>query len=58
MTARCFNTGRVRIGIAYVPPPQRVQGDAVKVQAAFLEPRTARQPSRLARLVAPVWRWL
>lgn len=58
MNARCINTGKVIIGRAYVPPPQRVQGDALKVQAAFLEQRTRHPVSRLRRLVAPVWRWL
>jgi hypothetical protein len=48
----------ITIGAAYVRPPQRMQGDAVKVQAALLEPRTRHAPSRLRRLVAPILRWL
>jgi hypothetical protein len=59
MIARCYTTRTgLRIGIAYMKPPARMQGDAVKVQAALLEPRTRHAPSRLRRLVAPILRWL
>lgn len=58
MSPHCINTGKVIIGRAYVPPPQRMQGEALKVQAALLEPRTLRPMSRLQRLVGRVWSWL
>lgn len=44
----------IRIGASYVPKPMPVQGDAIKVQAALLDPRTARRPTLLERL----WKWL
>jgi hypothetical protein len=48
----------ITIGAAYVPPPHRMQGHALKVQAALLEKRTLRPPSLLRRVLSPVWRWL
>jgi hypothetical protein len=59
MIARCYTTRTgLRIGIAYMKPPARMQGDAVKVQAALLEPRTARPMSRLRLLVGRAVAWL
>lgn len=56
---RCFNTGRVSIGIAHIPRQNNVfSGDAVKLQAAFLEPRTAEPAGAVRRLAAVVWGWL
>ena len=49
----------VKIGIAYVPPPQPIRSlDAVRLQSALLEPRTKTAPSIVRRLVFPIWRWL
>jgi len=61
----CFNTGKVRIGCAYVPPAQRVDGDALRVQAVMLN-RQAGQPvpplpaplRPLRRVAVAMWRWL
>lgn len=58
MNGRCHNTGKVVIGRAYVPPPRRVEGDAIKLQAALLEPRTTKPQPLLLRVIAPVMRWL
>lgn len=48
----------VRIGCAYQPPPARMQGDAVFVQAALLDQRTTEPQTWLQRLLGAVWRWL
>ncbi len=48
----------LRIGRAHVPPPLPVQGDAVLIQAALLEPRTARPLPLLQALIGRVWKWL
>ncbi len=56
MNARCITTkAGVRIGIAYIAPPQRVQGDAVKVQEALLERRTLLPQTTLQRIWGYVW---
>ncbi len=48
----------LRIGIAHVPRPAPVQGDALHLQTALLEPRTARQLPWTARIAGAIWRWL
>jgi hypothetical protein len=59
MNARCYTTkSGVQIGVRYFPPPNRMAGDAVKVQAALLEPRTLRPMSRLQRLIGRAVAWL
>ena len=52
------NTGRVRIGWAYVPRPMRIEGDAIKVQAALLEPRSATPQTLFQRVAGSIWRLL
>lgn len=47
------------IGIAYVPQQRPIHGDsAVRIQSALLEPRTAHPRPLVARILAPIWRWL
>lgn len=46
------------IGGAYVPPPQRLGSHAEAIQAALLEPRTARPLTLLERIFGAVWRHL
>ncbi len=48
----------LRIGIAYVPRPASVDGDAQRVQSALLEPRTAKPLPIATRLLGAIWRWL
>lgn len=53
------NTGRVRIGIAYVPPAQPIRSaDAYRLQSALLDRRTALPVHPLRRFIAPLVRWL
>jgi hypothetical protein len=51
-----FNTGKVLIGLLYVPRPQEIQGDAARLQAALLKPQ--RPLSAGLRLVNRVLQWL
>ena len=54
-----YNTGRVRIGCAYIPPPMPIRTlDAYRLQSALLEPRTAQPMGMMRRMLAVVWRWL
>ena len=54
-----YNTGRVRIGCAYIPPPMPIRGlDAMRLQSALLEPRTSHPVGMMRRMLAVVWRWL
>lgn len=56
---RCYNTGRVLIGLAHVPAPARVESlDALKLQRALLDDRTTHQPGLLATIANEVWKWL
>ena len=58
MTPRYYNTGKVLIGSAYMRPLPKLDRDHQTVQAALLEPRTAQPATLLARVVAPLVRWL
>lgn len=52
----CVDTGKVVIGRAYVPPsPRVISRDAETVQTALLDPRTAQQPTPLARIAGALW---
>jgi hypothetical protein len=52
------NTGRVRIGWAYVPKAMRIEGDAIRIQAALLEPRSATPQTLFQRVAGSIWRLL
>ena len=53
------STGKVLIGIAYIPRHRYLQSaDQVLTQAALLDKRTARPVSALRRVAGVVWRWL
>ncbi len=53
--ARYYNTGKVRIGCAFQRPMPRIEGDAIRLQTALLNP--AKQvPEWLRLLVATLWR--
>lgn len=52
------NTGRVRIGWAYVPRPLRIEGDAIRIQSALLEPRSATPQTLFQRIAGLIWRLL
>ena len=55
----CYNTGKVLIGVAYIPRHRYLQSaDQVLTQAALLDKRTARPVSVLRRMAGVVWRWL
>lgn len=56
---RCFDTGRVRIGLAHIPAAAPVvSSDALKLQRALLDDRTIHQPGLLASLINGVYKWL
>jgi hypothetical protein len=56
---RCKNTGRVRIGIAYIPPaPKDIGSEAERLQRALLDPRTARPAKAWERVVGALVAWL
>lgn len=46
----------VTIGIAWQPAPPQFSRDAESIQAALLEPRTAREPSLVQRVLGLLWR--
>jgi len=52
------NTGKVQIGRAYVSPPMRIEGEALYVQRALLDTHGLPPAHPLAKLIAPIWRWL
>jgi hypothetical protein len=55
---QCLDTGAVVIGGAHIPtPPRVISKDAETVQAALLEPRTAKPRPLLLRLAGSCWRW-
>lgn len=55
-TANLTLTGKgLRIGIAHTPPPTPIYGDALRLQAALLEPKTAQPLPLFARIAAAVW---
>lgn len=57
--ARCTDTGKVRIGIAHVPAPRPIrERDALTLQSALLEPRTAQQQTFFQQLIGSIWKWL
>lgn len=53
----CIDTGRIVIGCAYVPPPAPVYSHAEHLQAALLEPRTAKPRPLWARIAGAFWSW-
>jgi hypothetical protein len=53
-----YNTGKVQIGLLCRRPMPAIHGDALLLQSALLERRTARPLSRLQRLLGKVWQWL
>lgn len=56
--SRHLNTGKVLIGIAYVPRQhQPMSSCALTLQAALLDPRTAKPRPMLARIAGMFWRW-
>ena len=53
------STGKVQIGKAYVPPPMPIRSqDAIHLQIALLDKRTATPAPLLRRVIAPIVRWL
>ena len=56
---RCVNTGRVRIGIAHQRRPMPLdERDALTLQRALLNPRTAHPSGPLGRIFGGLWQWL
>lgn len=56
---RCRTTvtkSGIVIGGAYVPPPPRLTRDQEAIQAALLEPRTARPLTGARRILGFFWR--
>ena len=56
-TPYCTPTG-IQIGLLHQPAMPTIQGDALRLQAALLEKRTARPLSPLMRAAGRVWGWL
>jgi hypothetical protein len=48
----------ITIGIAHQPKPQAMGTHAENLQAALLDPRTARPLTPVKRLLGALWRWL
>jgi hypothetical protein len=49
----------VRIGSAYVPPPAPIRStDALQLQRALLDPRTAKRTTWVQRIIRGVIAWL
>ena len=56
---RCVHTGRVVIGLAHQRPPQPIDSlDALTLQRALLDPRTAQPPGLLGQLFGRLYQWL
>jgi hypothetical protein len=53
-----INTGKLLIGWAYVPKAMRIEGDAIRIQAALLEPRSATPQTLFQRVAGSIWRLL
>ena len=57
--ASMTDTGRVRIGIAYIPrQTQPPSADAALIQQALLDKRCDQPVPFINRVLAPFWRWL
>ena len=52
-----YNTGKVRIGLLYQTAMPVIQGDAVRLQTALLDKRTARPANLVARVLNRFWSW-
>lgn len=53
-----FNTGKVQIGLLYTQPMPEIYGDALRLQTALIDGRTAHKPGVFARIVGSIWAWL
>lgn len=53
-----FNTGRVQIGIRYMPAPNEIYGDAEKMQTALLNRHSRRSENLWHWVVNGIWKWL
>ena len=52
-----YNTGKVKIGLLYQPAMPLIQGDAIRLQTALLDKRTARPAGLVMRALAAFWSW-
>ena len=48
----------LQIGSRYTPALPPIQGDAVRLQSALLDPRSASRPSRLGAFFGFFWRFM
>ena len=48
----------LQIGSRYTPALPAIQGDAVRLQSALLDPRSASRPSRLGAFFGFFWRFM
>lgn len=53
-----YNTGNLHTSRCYVRPAMPIQGDALTLQVALLDKRSAQPQSLLMRVLGAVWRWL
>ena len=53
-----YDTGKVKIGLLYQPAMPAIHGDAIRLQAALLDKRTARPAGFVMRALARFWRWV
>jgi hypothetical protein len=51
-----YNTGKVLIGLRYERPMPVIQGDALTLQSALLDPSTLVRQSWLVRALNVLWR--
>lgn len=53
-----YHTGKVAIGIAYIPRPQPLTADQERMQAALLDARTSVPQSMFQRVLGRIWSYL
>jgi hypothetical protein len=56
LTGRYFNTGKVLMGVSYVPRPRPMSHDEERIQSALLE--SALLERRGSRITAGTWRYM
>ncbi len=58
VTPKTKRGGGIAIGIAHVPKPPKPGSEALRLQSALLDKRTARPLPLIRRIAGAVWRWM
>lgn len=53
-----YHTGKVSIGLLYTPAMPAIYGDALALQTALLDARSAARPGFFGRVFGAIVRWL